>query len=184
MSNNHERGKGAESPEDGAWLASASADWTATGAPLPLVEPPPWVLSRAKRLFRERTAAQAAPPGLPLVERVRAALLFDSRRRGVFGPAPLGVRGTDAFASPSRPSAWQLLYRGADVDVDVLIRSNPDGEVGFLAERRRLNVAVTRARRHVAVIGDSATLAHDAFLAGLVEYCQVHGEYRSAWEEQ
>ena len=35
------------------------------------------------------------------------------------------------------------------------------GEVGFLSEKRRINVAVTRARRHLAVIGDSETVSHD-----------------------
>ena len=63
-----------------------------------------------------------------------------------------------------------------------LVRSNPRGEVGFLADRRRLNVAVTRARRHVVIVGDSATISSNAFLAGLVEYCEKAGEYRSAWE--
>ena len=63
-----------------------------------------------------------------------------------------------------------------------LVRSNPRGDVGFLSDNRRLNVAVTRARRHVAVIGDSATVSHHPFLAGLVEHFQTHGEYRSAWE--
>ncbi len=33
-----------------------------------------------------------------------------------------------------------------------------------------------------ALIGDSATLANDAFLAGLLEYAAAHGEHRSAWE--
>jgi ATP-dependent RNA/DNA helicase IGHMBP2 len=63
-----------------------------------------------------------------------------------------------------------------------LVRSNPRGEVGFLADERRLNVAVTRARRHVAIIGDSATVAAHPFLAQLVAYFQEHGDYRSAWE--
>jgi len=63
-----------------------------------------------------------------------------------------------------------------------LVRSNERGEVGFLADRRRLNVAITRARRHVAVIGDSATLANDPCLAGLIDYVERHGEHRTAWE--
>ncbi|CEI88707.1 hypothetical protein RMCBS344292_03086 [Rhizopus microsporus] len=39
-----------------------------------------------------------------------------------------------------------------------LVRSNEMGEVGFLAEKRRLNVAMTRAKRHLCVICDSDTL--------------------------
>jgi ATP-dependent RNA/DNA helicase IGHMBP2 len=62
-----------------------------------------------------------------------------------------------------------------------LVRSNEHGEVGFLAELRRLNVALTRARRHLCVVGDSATLSCHADLAHLVEHLQAHGEHRSAW---
>ncbi|KAF8579998.1 P-loop containing nucleoside triphosphate hydrolase protein [Ramaria rubella] len=39
-----------------------------------------------------------------------------------------------------------------------LVRSNPEGEVGFLKEKRRLNVAMTRAKRHLCVVGDSSTI--------------------------
>ena len=44
-----------------------------------------------------------------------------------------------------------------------LVRSNPDGEVGFLADTRRMNVALTRARRTPLVIGASATLSNHPF---------------------
>lgn len=63
-----------------------------------------------------------------------------------------------------------------------LVRSNQDRQVGFLADRRRLNVAITRARRHLAIVGDSATISNDPFLAKLITYLETHGEYRSAWE--
>ena len=45
-----------------------------------------------------------------------------------------------------------------------------------------MNVAVTRARRQVALIGDTATLACDPLLAGLIEHAQRSGAYRSAFE--
>ena len=56
----------------------------------------------------------------------------------------------------------------------------PQGDYGFLEEMRRTNVAVTRARRHLTVIGDSDTLSHEPFLSGLLEYCSQHGEVRGA----
>ncbi|KAI8973348.1 P-loop containing nucleoside triphosphate hydrolase protein [Mycotypha africana] len=51
-------------------------------------------------------------------------------------------------------------FQGREKEAIVLslVRSNDDGEVGFLAERRRLNVAMTRAKRHLCVICDSDTL--------------------------
>ncbi|MDA0374911.1 MAG: IGHMBP2 family helicase [Planctomycetota bacterium] len=75
-------------------------------------------------------------------------------------------------------------FQGREKEAIVLslVRSNDRGDVGFLAERRRMNVAVTRARRQVALIGDTATLACDPFLAGLIEHAQRSGAYRSAFE--
>ncbi len=63
-----------------------------------------------------------------------------------------------------------------------LVRSNSRGEVGFLADARRINVAITRARRHLSVIGDSATVARDPFIWEFISYCETIGAYRSAWE--
>lgn len=63
-----------------------------------------------------------------------------------------------------------------------LTRSNPRCEVGFLADERRLNVALTRARRHLCVIGDSATIGAHPFLSRLVDAISDRGEYRSAYE--
>ena len=56
------------------------------------------------------------------------------------------------------------------------------GEVGFLHEQRRTNVAVTRARRHLALIGDSATISKEPFIKGLVNFVYDHGEVRSAFD--
>ena len=63
------------------------------------------------------------------------------------------------------------------------VRSNADGEIGFLADARRMNVALTRARRKLIVIGDSATLGGNEFFATMLEYFESIGAYRSVWEE-
>ncbi|XP_024430147.2 DNA-binding protein SMUBP-2 isoform X1 [Desmodus rotundus] len=75
-------------------------------------------------------------------------------------------------------------FQGREKEAVVLsfVRSNRKGEVGFLAEDRRINVAVTRARRHVAVICDSRTVSNHPFLKTLVDYFTEHGEVRTAFE--
>ncbi|XP_028649365.1 DNA-binding protein SMUBP-2 [Erpetoichthys calabaricus] len=75
-------------------------------------------------------------------------------------------------------------FQGREKEVVVLslVRSNRKGDVGFLAENRRINVAVTRARRHLAVVCDSRTICHHGFLKSLVDYMTNHGEVRTAFE--
>ncbi|XP_055987761.1 DNA-binding protein SMUBP-2 [Sorex fumeus] len=75
-------------------------------------------------------------------------------------------------------------FQGREKEAVVLslVRSNRTGEVGFLAEDRRLNVAVTRARRHVALICDSHTAGQHPFLRRLLDHFAEHGEVRTAFE--
>jgi superfamily I DNA and/or RNA helicase len=62
------------------------------------------------------------------------------------------------------------------------VRSNNDGEVGFLGDIRRTNVAMTRARKKLIMIGDSATLGRHPFYLELIEYVQQKDFYKSAFE--
>lgn len=64
-----------------------------------------------------------------------------------------------------------------------LVRSNREGDVGFLADTRRMNVALTRARRKLIVIGDSATITNHPFYEKMVKYFESVGAYHSVWEE-
>ncbi|MGC4002335.1 MAG: AAA domain-containing protein [Pirellulales bacterium] len=75
-------------------------------------------------------------------------------------------------------------FQGREKEVIVIsfVRSNDVNEIGFLGDLRRTNVAMTRARRKLLMIGDSATLAGDPFYARLIEYVQTYGRYCSVWE--
>lgn len=75
-------------------------------------------------------------------------------------------------------------FQGQEREAVVLsfVRSNLSREVGFLSDRRRINVAVTRAKRHVAIVCDSDTVSSDPFLNRLIKYIHEHGVVRSAAE--
>ncbi|KAH6690386.1 P-loop containing nucleoside triphosphate hydrolase protein [Plectosphaerella plurivora] len=60
-----------------------------------------------------------------------------------------------------------------------LVRSNTQGEVGFLGEKRRLNVAMTRPRRSLTVVGDSETVKKgSAFLKRWMDYLEENADLR------
>jgi len=75
-------------------------------------------------------------------------------------------------------------FQGQERDVVYLslVRSNEKGEIGFLRDYRRMNVAMTRARKKLVIIGDSATLGNDRFFAEFLEYAESIAGYRTAWE--
>jgi superfamily I DNA and/or RNA helicase len=62
------------------------------------------------------------------------------------------------------------------------VRSNDETEIGFLKDYRRMNVAITRAKEQLFVIGDSATIGADPFYNSFLGYVEKFGNYRSVWE--
>ncbi len=75
-------------------------------------------------------------------------------------------------------------FQGQERDIIYisLVRSNDSGEIGFLKDYRRMNVAMTRARKRLVIFGDSATIGQDKFYAAMLDYFEKHEAYRSAWE--
>jgi ATP-dependent RNA/DNA helicase IGHMBP2 len=75
-------------------------------------------------------------------------------------------------------------FQGREKEVILIsmVRSNKELEIGFLADTRRMNVALTRARSKLMLIGDSATLAGLDFYANLITYAESIGGYRSIWQ--
>ena len=100
----------------------------------------------------------------------QAALLRDAAARaGV--PEQVEIDTVDAFQG-----------REKDAILLSLVRSNADAAIGFLGDLRRMNVAITRARMHLFVVGDSATLAVHPFYQRFVAHAEAQGGWRSAWE--
>jgi len=75
-------------------------------------------------------------------------------------------------------------FQGQEKDVIIisLVRSNEKAEIGFVADERRLNVAMTRARKKLIIIGDMTTLANHKLFNDLAEHVETIGLYQSAWE--
>ncbi|MFD2519431.1 AAA domain-containing protein [Emticicia soli] len=75
-------------------------------------------------------------------------------------------------------------FQGQERDIVYIsmTRSNTEGSIGFLSDIRRMNVAMTRARKKLVIIGDSATLASFPFYADFIAYAEQLNTYQSAWE--
>ena len=89
----------------------------------------------------------------------------------------------DNFFRPYRPYLTVNTvdgFQGQERDVVVisLVRSNDNGQIGFLSDLRRMNVAITRARMKVIIMGNATTLAHHKFYHKLHDYIQnLHNSF-------
>ncbi|HEY4287643.1 MAG TPA: AAA domain-containing protein [Puia sp.] len=83
----------------------------------------------------------------------------------------IAVNTIDSFQGQER----DIVYIG-------MTRSNADSKIGFLSDIRRMNVAMTRARKKLVVIGDSGTLSRLPFYANFISYAEQREAYLSAWE--
>lgn len=74
-------------------------------------------------------------------------------------------------------------FQGQEKDIIYisLVRSNDSGEIGFLKDIRRMNVAMTRAKKKLVIIGDSATISENKFYSDLITYVESIDAYDSAW---
>lgn len=75
-------------------------------------------------------------------------------------------------------------FQGQERDIIYisLVRSNEKNEIGFLNDTRRMNVAMTRARKKLVIIGDSATIGSFPFYSDFLDYVNEKGAYHSAYE--
>jgi ATP-dependent RNA/DNA helicase IGHMBP2 len=98
--------------------------------------------------------------------RLLRGLLVDERARG------LEIGTVDGFQGREKEA----------IIVD-LVRSNPDGQLGFLSDIRRMNVALTRAKRFLLVVGDSATLGGHAYYDAFLRVAEHDASWVSAWAD-
>lgn len=75
-------------------------------------------------------------------------------------------------------------FQGQERDIIYisLVRSNDSMEIGFLNDTRRMNVALTRAKKKLVVIGDSATFGNHPFYKDFLDYVDSINAHKSAWE--
>lgn len=68
-------------------------------------------------------------------------------------------------------------FQGQERDIIMisLVRANDQGNIGFLNDLRRMNVAITRARMKLIILGDASTLTKHAFYRELYKYITAHG---------
>jgi hypothetical protein len=66
-------------------------------------------------------------------------------------------------------------FQGQERDIILisLVRSNDEGQIGFLRDLRRMNVAITRARMKLIILGDAPTMTRHPFYRKLYEYVQA-----------
>ncbi|MDO4158978.1 MAG: AAA domain-containing protein [Prevotellaceae bacterium] len=111
------------------------------------------------RVLDERIDVGVISPYRAQVQYLRQLI----RKREFFKPyrSLIAVNTVDGFQGQER-----------DVILISLVRSNDEGQIGFLADLRRMNVAITRARMKLIILGDAKTMAHTPFYKKLHDYVE------------
>jgi len=157
----------------------------------PVTEKPLLFLDTAGKGFEEQAEAGSEsrynPDEAQLVLREFRELLqagVPPQAIGVISPYKAQVKLIASLLQCSETEVDSVdAFQGREKEAVIvsLVRSNLEGEIGFLADVRRMNVAITRARRRLTVIGDSATLSAIPFYKEFIQYAESIGAYQSVW---
>lgn len=112
-----------------------------------------------QRLLDERIDIGIISPYKAQVQYLRTLLRKDDYLRPF--KAYITINTVDAFQGQER-----------DIILVSLVRANESGQIGFLADLRRMNVAMTRARMKLILLGSAKTLCQHRFYRELYEWCQ------------
>jgi superfamily I DNA and/or RNA helicase len=157
------------------WLIdTAGKDWVEARTDFEL-DPSTFNPGHAERVAAEarRLLARGLPPSeLAIIAAYAAQARRIRQLLGAERAAGLEIGTVDGFQGREKEA----------VIVD-LVRSNDRGEIGFLANTRRMNVALTRARRFLLVIADSATLGDHPYYAAFLSYVDEIDGHGSAWSD-
>ena len=112
------------------------------------------------RVLNERLDVGVISPYRAQVQYLRSQL----RKKEYFKPfrTLISVNTVDGFQGQER-----------DIIVISLVRSNDEGQIGFLRDLRRMNVAITRARMKLIILGDTHTMTRHPFYKKLYEYIEA-----------
>lgn len=126
--------------------------------------------SIVKNWVEKLIAAGILPSQIAIITPYQAQVtLLTSLLRPVYGPS-LEIGTVDGMQG-----------REKEAIVISMVRSNDTREVGFLKEKRRMNVAMTRARRHLCVIGDASTVVHGgSYLKKWLAWLEANADVRYA----
>ena len=116
------------------------------------------------KIGRERFLSERLDVGIISPYKVQTQYLRQQiRKREEFRPfrQVISVNTVDGFQGQER-----------DIILISLVRSNENGQIGFLSDLRRMNVAMTRARMKLIIFGDKETLLHHAFYRKLIQYVE------------
>lgn len=135
-----------------------------------------FVLDRLVEILNQAKPSEGYIPSVGIIAPYRAQVELLNRYLPDLGleediVKKITINSVDAFQGQER-----------DIMLISLVRSNANGEIGFLANERRMNVAMTRARHLLVMVGDSATLGSHQFFDELIQDFQSRNLYQSAFE--
>jgi ATP-dependent RNA/DNA helicase IGHMBP2 len=132
----------------------------------------PGQAARVAAEIRRLAGRGVAPADIAVIATYRAQVRLLRDALEDLLAAGLEIATVDAFQGRER-----------EVVIVDLVRSNDDADIGFLSDTRRMNVALTRARRFLLVVGDSATIGGHPYYADFLAHAERTGAWLSAWAD-